>query len=44
MESGVASEERKGIDEDEISAADEEKDVSFRDLVSRVHQLFLCYL
>jgi hypothetical protein len=41
MESGIECGDRTGINEDEISAADEEKDISFRDLVSRIHQ-FVC--
>lgn len=40
MASGADSGERLSITENETSAADEEKDVSFRDLVSRIHWLF----
>jgi hypothetical protein len=40
MASGVESGERTRITEDETPAVDEEKDVSFRDLVSRIHRFF----
>jgi hypothetical protein len=44
MESGSESGERTGINEDEISAADVEKEVSFRDLVSRIHLFFMLFV
>jgi hypothetical protein len=41
MESILESGETTRIEEDEISVAGDEKDVSFRDLVSRIRQFFV---
>lgn len=44
MESEIENGQRMEINEAEIWASDEEKDVSFRDLVSRIHPIFALFV